>query len=300
MNFKLEENKQKILIKILKKKFNNIISTHDFFDIYLLSKGYNIKKNQIENYSLYSYEVIKEYYKDLSKKNFENNLSLPKKLIDRSKFILNSKYSSIYSKDKKNILFYFRKKNGDNSSIIRNGSPLENYIDVLEYSKNNFNVFIMGDKYNKNLFKKTIYLDNTDDAKLLKVYLFSNYDYFVGESGGASFLPIFNKNKKNLCINLFPYGVSIPNSILAYKKVYQNKKNCTQKYFNFINRHHDYDNLNIEVKALERNEINEIFLEFLIYEKKIISREIFRETSLNKYSNASVSEKWKNMNGIRL
>lgn len=134
--------------------------------------------------------------------------------------------SSLAPNAKKLCCLYLRNENNIHiSGWIRNGSEVQVYYDAIEkLIAEKYQVLLIGDR---DCEIEDSFLEKHNgmilNAKLARTqtWIFSLYaglesDIFIGDSGGACFLPI-SKNIPCLLLNAMPIGFGLPNSYVLYK-----------------------------------------------------------------------------------
>lgn len=230
-------------------KHNNVITK---FELYWRAASSILPKKDFKNYNeiLYTENISNIFYyiiKNRSKNFFDLNYSFSKKFTDL-----------ISNRDRKKIVnLYLRKKDGDESSVLRNAENFESYIPLINYlTNNNFLIFLNGDYNIKKNFEKEIinkdlffnYDKKAKDRQEYEIFSFLNSGIFIGNQGGARLLAAYSDLKIGL--DIFPPKDFFFNEKVLYKKIYfvSEKRYLDDKE---INDYKKYSNLKIENNSSE-------------------------------------------------
>ena len=212
------------LIKIINKK--NILINNELYR-YIEKKNINIvdKKYPKEHlwFSVY-YHLKKNNNYKLQSKYIEEILQKNKTL---KKFL---KYSSLRSK---NVCIYLRNRGEDNFTLRqdrtvsnRNGSASKEYYELLKFlDKENYNIFLTGDKIFKNdelsFCNKSVIDCNSLKKKhqdILKIYFPLISNIYISEAGGGQFFGLYSENF--FLINQFPPFKYYNNTHVLLQNIY--------------------------------------------------------------------------------
>jgi putative glycosyltransferase (TIGR04372 family) len=132
-----------------------------------------------------------------------------------------------FSDKQKFITIYMRKK-GDLGKDSRWGGGFEDYHDVVHFlDENDYRILLLGDR---NLTEcpediKSFFWDAKRfgfDQNWFNVLAVSECERFIGDPGGGSWLhSIFEK--PGLIVNAFPYSLAIPQDLLLFKRLLDEK-----------------------------------------------------------------------------
>lgn len=257
----------KTFIKIKKYKIYDFNSEKIFKKLFTLSIIFLFKKENI----IQSYQELEDLFIDtknkFNKNQFYNNsysrnylgYMLSHKIeIDRFKkiFYFNEKLKfNILNKipekyilqKNKCIMFYYRKKkqiDGTRLFEIRDGGPIENYFKGFSYLiEKGYKIYFNGDvdylyeskKYKliKQKFSNNIIFNKDINLSIDKFYIYSlfNSKFFIGNGGGGSYFH-FHVRIPGLILNLYPYWVTVRNSVLYFKP----PKNDLKIDYNFMSK----------------------------------------------------------------
>jgi len=218
---------EKILINLLKliNKKNFLINNELYR--YIENKNPNIIDKKFPKETLW----LSAYYNLKKNNNFKLEIKYISEILERKKIL--KKFLQYSSKRNSNICIYLRNRGENNLKLQkdktvsnRNGSNSKEYHELIKFlDKQNFNVFLTGDKLFKNdelsFCSKNVIDCNSFKKKnqdILKIYFPLISKIYISEAGGGQFFGLYSE--KFFLINNFPPFKYYNNSHVLLKNVY--------------------------------------------------------------------------------
>lgn len=231
----------KFLFLIFNKK-NKFFFIDEFYNLILNEKG--------------GYKLVHSYCEYINKKNISLNLN----------HFYKKKYDSFFINTKrKKICIYLRNRISNyHETTIRNGGNFNNYKKTIEFLiKKNFYILLVGEA--DQIFERKYLFDNRNflithksielPKRFFEIASFIQSDFYIFEHGGPQFFALYNRN--SIILNGFPYGQTLGNVKIVYKKLLNKKEN---KYLKKIPKELKFNyNFNWDKYELQNLSSEEIF-----------------------------------------